>query len=58
MNNKEILIEKIDGDAHYCFPENNGLIYESTKVFKMSSYDILKRIQNEILISRIDINTK
>lgn len=57
-NNKKILIEKIDGDSHYYFPENDGLIYESTKIFKMSSYDLLKRIQNEILISRIDSNTK
>ncbi|PHR74171.1 MAG: hypothetical protein COA67_02050 [Lutibacter sp.] len=56
--NKQNLIEKIDGDAHYICPENDGLIYEKTKVYKMSSYDILKKIQTEILKNRIEINTE
>ncbi|APG65406.1 hypothetical protein LPB136_08585 [Tenacibaculum todarodis] len=56
--NEKILIDKIDGDAHYVCPENEGLIYEKTKVCKMSSYDILKKIQIEILKSRIEFNMK
>lgn len=51
-------IEGIDGDAHYVCPENNGLIYEKTKVYKMSSYDIYKKIQIEILKNIIELNTK
>ncbi len=55
---KQNLIEKLDGDAHYICPENSGLIYEKTKVYKMSSYDIFKKIQTEILKNRIEMNTK
>lgn len=42
--NKNVIM-KIDGDANYICPENKGLIHENTILFKMSSYELYKKIQ-------------